>query len=142
MIGQQQQKEIDQLDSSSEAYRNFMDSINSDQTRESYAKYIKYFMSFCKVTSYEDLLLLDARKLEGLIRDFITYQRHERKLAPSTVSSYLSPIAHFYEMNDVRLNWKRLNKFKGRLRNAIEDVPYTRDQIKTLMLIYGSAAAV
>lgn len=90
-------------------------------------------MSFCKVTNYEDLLLLDARKLEGLIRDFITYQRHERKLAPSTVSSYLSPIAHFYEMNDVTIKWKKLKKFKAKHKTVVEDRPYTREEIKTLV---------
>ena len=33
-------------------------------------------------------------------------------------------------MNDITINWKKLKKFKGRLRRVIEDVPYTRDQIK------------
>jgi hypothetical protein len=36
-------------------------------------------------------------------------------------------------MNDVTVNWKKLKKFKGRLRSVVEDVPYTRQQIKTLI---------
>lgn len=117
----------------SEAYRNFIDSINSEETRTSYAKYIRYFMSFCNKTNYEDLLLIDLPKLEGMIRDFIVYLRHEKKLAPSTVSSYLSPIAHFFQMNDRNVNWKKLNKFKAKHRSIVEDKPYSREQIKTLV---------
>jgi hypothetical protein len=35
-------------------------------------------------------------------------------------------------MNNVIINWKNLNKFKGRLKTVVEDKPYTRMQIKTL----------
>jgi hypothetical protein len=36
-------------------------------------------------------------------------------------------------MNDITINRKNLKKFKGKLRSVVEDVPYTRDQIKTLV---------
>ena len=36
-------------------------------------------------------------------------------------------------MNDITINWKKLKKFKGKLRSVVEDVPYTRQQIKTLI---------
>jgi hypothetical protein len=41
-------------------------------------------------------------------------------------------IAHFYEMNDVGLRWKKLKKFKGKFKNVIEDRSYTRDKIKKI----------
>jgi hypothetical protein len=31
-------------------------------------------------------------------------------------------------MNDIDINWKKL-KFKSKLRSAVEDHPYTREQI-------------
>ena len=88
----------------SEAYKNFINSINSEMTRKEYAKNIRYFMTFCNKLSYEDLISIPINELEGLIRDFIVDLRHNGKLSPSTVSSYLSPISHFYEMNDITIS--------------------------------------
>ena len=117
----------------SEAYNNFINSINSEMTRKEYGKNIRYFMAFCNKLSYEDLISIPINELEGLIRDFIVDLRHNRKLSPSTVSSYLSPVSHFYEMNDVTIKWKKLKKFKAKHRSIVEDKPYTRVQIKTLV---------
>ena len=36
-------------------------------------------------------------------------------------------------MNDVIINWKKLKKFKGRHHGVVDDAPYRRDQIKTLI---------
>jgi integrase len=36
-------------------------------------------------------------------------------------------------MNDVTINWKKLNKFKSKYYSVTEDRPYTREQIKTLV---------
>ena len=79
------------------------------------------------------LEIQSIKKLEGLIRDYIIYLREDRKLSPSTIMSYTSAIAHFYVMNDVTINWKKLKKFKGKYRSVVEDVPYTRRQIKSLI---------
>jgi hypothetical protein len=38
-------------------------------------------------------------------------------------------------MNDVTLNWKKLSKFKGKRRLAVEDRPYTKEQIDLLLKI-------
>ena len=36
-------------------------------------------------------------------------------------------------MNDVTIKWKKLKKFKAKHRSIVEDKPYTREQIKTLV---------
>jgi hypothetical protein len=36
-------------------------------------------------------------------------------------------------MNDVILNWKKIKKYKGKMRSVIEDRPYLREQIKKLI---------
>jgi integrase len=90
-------------------------------------------MTFCKAKDYESMLAMNSSVLEGLIRNYIINLRHERGLSPATVSSYLAAIAHFYEMNDVTIKWKKLKKFKAKHYNIIEDKPYTRDQIKILV---------
>lgn len=77
--------------------------------------------------------VMPVKKLEGLIRDYMIYLREEKHSSPATVRTYANTIAHFYEMNDVIINWKKLKKFKGRHHGVVDDVPYSRDQIKTLI---------
>lgn len=118
----------------SEAYKNFINSLDSEASRSSYKRSFPQFMRFCKIDSYEEMLQIQpTKKLEGLIRDYLIHLREDRKLVPASIAAYSAAIAHFYEMNDVTVNWKKLKKFKGRLRSVVEDVPYTRQQIKTLI---------
>jgi site-specific recombinase XerC len=79
------------------------------------------------------MLTINPQMLEGLIRDYIIHLRRERNLSPATVSTYLAAITHFYEMNDTTIKWKKLKKFKAKHYNVVEDKPYTREQIKTLV---------
>jgi hypothetical protein len=120
-----------QLQRQEEAYSNFINSINSEETRREYHTNFSYFMKFCQKTTHQDMLLVPVAELESTIRDYIVHLRHHRKLSPSTVSSYMSPIIHFYEMNGVIINWRRLKKFRAKYYSVIEDRPYNRDQIKT-----------
>jgi integrase len=120
----------------SEAYKNFINSIDSDATKKNYHYFFPYFMRFCKIDNYDNMLKIELSRLESLIRDYIIYLKIDKKLAPGSISAYLSPISHFYEMNDIDLRWKKLKKFKARLRSVVEDKPYTREQIKILI---GSA---
>ena len=118
----------------SEAYRNFINSIDSEHSRNLYRHVFPYFMRFCKIDNYDAMLdIQPVKKLEGVIRDYIIHLREDKKLAPATIALYTSCIAHFYHMNDVVINWKKLKKFKGRHHGVVEDQPYTRDQIKTLL---------
>lgn len=127
---QQQQAKIE---NKGEAYRNFINSINSDVTRRDYDRNFSYFMKFCKIINHDSMMLIKSGVLEGLIRDYIIHLRHDRKLSPATVSTYLAPIAHFYKMNYITIKWNKLNKFKAKFHNIVEDRPYTRGQIKRLL---------
>ena len=122
-----------------DAYANFVNSLDSEASRRSYLNSFSRFMRFYGLDSYSDMLALatddlhSLKRLEGLIRDFIVHMRENKKLASATVMVYSASVAHFYEMNDVTINWKRLKKFKGKLRKTVEDLPYTRKQIKALL---------
>ncbi|HEY7573412.1 MAG TPA: site-specific integrase [Nitrososphaeraceae archaeon] len=118
----------------SEAYLNFISSVDSEFSRRTYQQVFPFFMKFCQVETYDAMLEIQSvKKLEGLIRDYIIYLKEDRKASPGTIRSYTTAIAHFYEMNDVRINWKKLKKFKGKYHSVVEDVPYTRNQIKSLI---------
>jgi site-specific recombinase XerD len=94
-----------------EAYRNFINSLDSEVTKSHYRHVFPYFMNFCNIDNYEEMLKFDQQTLEGIIRDYIIHLRQDKKLAPSSISSYLAAIRHFYEMNDIDLRWNKLKKF-------------------------------
>ena len=104
--------------SSSEAYRNFVNSLDSEESKKHYSKIFHYFMTYCNVDNHEDILKIEPKRLEGLIRDYIIHLK-ENKRSSSTINSYIASITHFYEMNDIVLHWKKLNKFKGKHRSVV-----------------------
>jgi integrase len=133
-------------ESSSEAYKNFINSIDSEATKTMYNYAFSLFMQFCGLKEgggsgtgeYDDdtlsaMLQLDKQKIEDKIRDYITFLRVDKKLSSNTINVYVAAIAHFYSMNNVILNWKRLSKFKGKKRLVVEDKPYTKEQIRRLL---------
>lgn len=117
----------------SEAYRNFITSVDSEATKKNYGVALTYFMRFCKLTECSALLRFENTKLEGMLRDYIIHLRQDRKLSPATVASYTAGMTHFFEMNDKILNWKKLKKFKPKFHNIVEDRPYSREEIKKII---------
>jgi len=116
-----------------EAYSNFINSINSDITRKEYNLKLSYFIEFCQRSGHGNILEIEPAKLESIIRDYIVHLRHDKRLAPATVSNYIAPIIHFYDMNNFTLHWKRLKKFKSKHYTVVEDRPYSLTQLKTLV---------
>ena len=119
------------------SFRNFVNSLDSEESKKHYSKIFRYFMTYCNADNYEDMLEIEPKRLEGLIRDYIIHLK-ENKRSSSTINSYIASITHFYEMNDIVLRWKKLNKFKGKHRSVADDRPYTRSQIKTLLEYAGA----
>ena len=117
----------------SNAYKNFINTVDSEATKQSYRYTFVKFMKFCEIDDYDKMLQIEPKKLEGLIADYITHMKVDKKLSYNTVSLYVSSVAHFYSMNSITLNWKRLSKFKGKRRSVVEDKPYSKEQIRQLL---------
>jgi site-specific recombinase XerD len=119
-----------------EAFKNFVKSIVSTQTRRAYVRWLGYFMNFITIKTYDELLSLDTKTIESHIRDFIIYQRDEKKLADSTINGYVAAIIHFYDCqlhSDINIRWKKLKVFQRRNTKIVDDVPYTREQIAKML---------
>ena len=118
----------------SDAYKNFVNSLDSEDSKRTYLNSFPLFMKFCGVNTYQEMLdIQPIKKLEDLIRDYIIHLKTDKKTSPSTIMTYSAAIAHFYEMNDIVINWRKLKKFKEKMRKVVEDIPYTRQQIKSLL---------
>jgi hypothetical protein len=91
--------------SEEEVYFNFINSIRSEVTKTIYENYVKSFMKFCNVIKLSDLLLI-IEPQKQIIKYLMSLR--ERGLAFNSVSINLKAIYHFYEMNDVILNKKKI----------------------------------
>jgi integrase len=121
------------ISSSDNAYVNFIESLDSKYTKRVYRLTLSYFMKFIKIQNYDDIVKIDAATLESYIRDFIIYLKEERRLAPASIHLYIAALAHFCDMNDITIRWKKLKKFKPKSRRQQDDKPYIREQIQQLL---------
>ena len=110
-----------------DVYLNFINSIKSDITKKIYEYNLKLFMEFCGVEKFEDLI--------GQQNQIITYlmSLRDEKLSYNSISTRLNAIYHFYDMNDISLNKKKIKMFKGEYTRKIVDRAYTDKDIKKIL---------
>ena len=146
----------DFMNQKEDAFLNFDDGISTKHTRLAYHWALKRFMVFAGFTSYDDTVKLPLDEINKKIKDFIRYLRNkpdegidyekEKKskplnLATNTVKLNLCGVLFFFEMNDVLLNKKRLNKMaipndedvKKKKEIKAGKLPYTTEEIKRLL---------
>jgi len=130
------------------AFRNFMVSLRSDSTRESYSFYFYRFLKFNpKYTSLtlDEILKVRPKELEKDIIETIIKMKEEECLSSSSTNLLASSLIHFFSINDVLLNRKKISKFVGELQNKFEYRSYTHEEISKLLSILderGKAAVL
>lgn len=70
--------------------------------------------------------------MQANVIDYLTSPKIN-SLAYSTKHLYFSVLKHFYEINDVILNWKKISKYLGENERAIADRAYTKDEIQRML---------
>jgi integrase len=115
-----------------EAYFNFVNSINSDVTRRNYEYCLSKFLRYCNL-DLESLIKLPQNELSSLIIKYLVSQ----KISSQYKVVIMASIKHACEMNDVVLNWKKLNKFikSEKTLNEIngKDRGYTHEEIQKIL---------
>lgn len=105
----------------------FVKSLKSPYTQTNYMLWIR---------RYETFAGLDITQPPRVIQDsIISYilKLEEEGYAHGTRQLALSAIKHFFNMNDVVINWSKVNKFLGENKKTIEDRGYTRDEVKKIL---------
>jgi integrase len=125
-------------DNSNQYYRNFINSCKSEATKNDYRKGLSYFMNYLNIESAKEdySCLIDGRDTKIIQTDIINWIIHMKDtvgLSPASINLYTAAVNHFYTMNDITLNIRRINAFKPEFHNVVEDQPYTREQIKLLL---------
>src|SRR4029079_678517 len=115
-----------------EAYSNFVDSINSDQTRQVYQYTLSQFLKHYDM-NLNSFLKLSQQEISNFIIDYLVNKKISRQYKIVIFSS----LKHACEMNDVILNWKKLKKFikSDKTENSIngKDRGYTDKEIRKIL---------
>jgi integrase len=131
-----------------EAYSNFVNSINSDQTRQVYEYSLSRFLKHYGM-DLNSFLRLSQQEISNLIINYLVNKKISRQYK-IVIFSAIKPAC---EMNDVVLNWKKLKKFiksektdnsingkdRGYIHEEIQKILEFSDQrLKTAFLVLAS----
>src|SRR5688572_6176871 len=115
-----------------EAYSNFVNSINSDQTRQVYEYTLNQFLNHCQL-DLDSFLILSQQEMSDYIINYLV----NKKISKQYKTVILSAIKHACEMNDILLNWKRIKKFikSEKTENSIngKDRGYYHEEIQKIL---------
>lgn len=121
-----------QASASINAYDNFVNSINSDQTKEQYEYCLEQFLKYCQM-NLDSILKLPQNEISSLIVNYLL----QRKVSRQYKVVIFSAIKHACEMNDVVLNWTKMKKFirTDNRDNSIngKDRGYTHEEIQKIL---------
>jgi integrase len=115
-----------------DAYSNFVNSIDSEKTKEVYQYSLNRFLQHYQ-TDLDSFLSLSQQEMSDLIVNYLT----NKKVSRQYKIVIFSAIMHCCQMNDVILNWKKIKKFikYERTDNAIngKDRPYFHSEIQKIL---------
>lgn len=120
----------------SDAYKQFVNSLRTKQTKITYTEWLNDFLKYLDEPDCDKLLdgEYTSKQIQSKIIDYIVDMKDSRKLSPNSIRNRISAVQHFFEINDFEgINWKKVKKFKREYYTIVDDRPYTRDEISTLI---------
>lgn len=117
------------------AYILFISSLKANYTKLKYdgclQKYLKH-PSNINLDSLDIILKKDSKVIESEITQQLIEMRNSG-MAYSTAVVHLAALYHFFSINDITINRKKLSKFVGEQENKYEYRSYTHDEISSLL---------
>jgi integrase len=109
-------------------YLNFINSLKSKDTKRQYRQSLVSFIKHYD-TTLEGLLSLTPKDIEQMITNYIT-NLNARGLSHGYINLVMCAIFHFFDMNDVVLNKRKIGKFKAERKKMNKDRAYEHEEIK------------
>jgi site-specific recombinase XerC len=121
--------------------------LKSPESKRQYPKRLKVFMDYLKldgdISEQAQVLLKRAfenpKWLESSVIGFIQCQMQRvgrKEIVPSTIQSYIKSLRTFLQMNDFldgSLNWRKIRRGLPPRKDAADDRPPTKEEIKKLI---------
>ncbi|HJR84981.1 MAG TPA: tyrosine-type recombinase/integrase [Nitrososphaeraceae archaeon] len=107
--------------------------IKSEETKHTYAEYLRYFETFTR-KSIIKVLKMDPAKIQDLLVKYVIDMR-DKSLSSSSITGRLAPIFSILELNDVIVNKRRILKFVGERTRIVKDLAYTIEDIEKMVNI-------
>jgi integrase len=125
------------------SYQLFKTAIHSEQTVQLYKQHLFHFCDFVKMTAEEIVSKYgasengkDSIKLQHMIEDYTLLLQTKitrGEITSGTAHVSIPPVKLFCEMNDIILNWRKINKLLPHGNDNASDDAYTREQIKKML---------
>lgn len=127
----------DSIDENHKTYVNFVSSLKSPITRKAYVIRLKNYLRSHSISfsTFDELLSRNPRLIEQGIIYLLIDMRHKKNLSYSAQNVFLSALTHFFSINDVVINRKKLKKFMSESENKCEYRSYSREEISRLLEI-------
>jgi len=103
----------------------FLESCRSQETKRHYQIFLQKFLDFPGVTK-------SPKDIENKIIQFILHLKREGK-SYSAIKNYLSPVKSYYQIQDIALNVKKINRFFPAQKKTKSDRPYMHQEISQLL---------
>ncbi len=114
---------------------NFLKGFNSEATKDSYYKKLRYFLAFTHMEPDEFLEKSrnDSKFAEHAIIDYVEARRSQ--VSGSTIHQVRDALKHFYEMNDLddAVNWAKISKLMPHARKIGSDRAPTLEEVRTII---------
>jgi integrase len=116
-------------------YTLFLETIKSPDGRVVWANYLHNFMAHQCLKGYDDLLAEPAKAIQARLRSYVIHKKAQGTRGQS-IGNHLTALRHFYWINEVEgIAWDRVRALLPEAVKALEDVPYTHEQISAMLKV-------
>ena len=122
------------LDPSHVQLYDVVDGITAAATRQTYRSVFSLFLERNKIKDRHWLLQQHPRFIEAQIIDHIRFLSEERQLTAGSISVSVAAIFHFFEMNDIILNKRKVTRFIPEEQTSPKDRAYKHEEIRQMLL--------
>ena len=120
------------LEEQSDAYYNFINSLHSESTKQSYKFFLEKFLNHYRIDLIS-FLKLPEQDITNLIIKYLV----DKKVSKQYKNLITATLEHACEINDIILNWKKIHKFINSERTGNEtngrDRGYTHEEIQKIL---------
>jgi integrase len=109
------------------------ESNESNHTKQAYKNSFNRFLKHIKIFDLQVLLNQGPDVLKQMIIKYVIFRRDERKLSKATIEAECAAISHFFDMNDMDLNKKRIKRFLPPDESTHDDRLYTQEEEQRIL---------